>query len=66
MTEMQDAIDLVQRHSLPKVRSRTNIVTDRYATQGGLFGAFTTRGITQATYRYPKVVNAIHRIAWKG
>ena len=30
-----------------------------------MFGAFTTRGegITQATYRYPKVVQAIHHLA---
>ena len=33
--------------------------------EGRLFGAFTTRGegITQATYRYPKVVQAIHHLA---
>ena len=63
--DLQDAIDIVQRHSLPKARSRTNITTDSYTPQGRLFGAFTTRGegITQATYRYPKVVIAIHRIA---
>ena len=63
--ELQDAMAIVQCHSLPKARSRTNIATDAYTPQGRLFGAFTTRGegITQATYRYPKVVNAIHRIA---
>ena len=33
--------------------------------EGRLFGAFTTRGegSTQATYRYPKVVQAIHHLA---
>ena len=68
--DLQDAIDIVQRPSLPKARSRTNIVTERYTSRGRLFGPFTTtgEGTTQATYslegyRYFKVVNAIHRIA---
>ena len=62
---LKEAVEVLQRHSLLKARSRTNVSTEKYTPQGRLFGAFTTRGegITQATYRYPKVVNAIHRVA---
>ena len=53
------------RHSLPKAISRKNVQLPGYVPEGRLFGAFTTRGegITQATYRYPKVVQAIHHLA---
>ena len=60
-----EAIDILLNHALPKSRSRTNVSTKAYIPQGRLFGAFTTRGegITQATYRYPEVVEAIHALA---
>ena len=53
------------RHSLPKAVSRKNVQLPGYVPEGRLFGAFTTRGegITQATYRYPKVVQAIRHLA---
>ena len=53
------------RHSLPKAVSRKNVQLPGYVPEGRLFGAFTTRGegITQATCRYPKVVQAIHHLA---
>ena len=54
------------RHTLPKAVSRKNVQLPGYVPEGRLFGAFTTRGegITQATYRYPKVVQAIHHLAF--
>ena len=61
----KEAQEIIMRHSLPKAVSRKNVQLPRYVPEGRLFGAFTTRGegITQATYRYPKVVQAIHHLA---
>ena len=61
----QEAQEIIMRHSLPKAVSRKNVQLPGYVPEGRLFGAFTTRGegITQATYRYPKVVQAIHHLA---
>ena len=48
-----------------KAKQRTNVVVDGYVSQGRLLGAYTTRGegIAQATYRFPLIVKAIHRLA---
>ena len=56
---------LIINHRLPKAKQRTNVVVDGYVPQGRLLGAYTTRGegIAQATYRFPLIVKAIHRLA---
>ena len=61
----KEAQEIIMRHSLPKAVSRKNVQLPGYVPEGRLFGAFTTRGegITQATYRYPKVAQAIHHLA---
>ena len=58
---LKEARETIMRHSLPKAVSRKNVQLPGYVPEGRLFRAFTTRGegITQATYRYPKVVQAI-------
>ena len=64
-----DALDAAKAtllsHNLPKVRQRANVLKDVYQPRGRLFGAFTTRGegITQATFRFPEIVSAIHLLA---
>ena len=64
-----DALDAAKTtllsHVLPKARQRTNVFKDVYQPRGSLFGAFTTRGegITQATFRFPEIVSAIHLLA---
>ena len=62
---LREAQEIIMRHTLPKAVSRKNNQLPEYVPEGRLFGAFTTRGegITQATYRYPKVVQAIHHLA---
>ena len=61
----KEAQEIITRHSLPKALSRKIVQLPGYVPEGRLFGAFTTRGdgITQATYRYPKIVKAIHHSA---
>ena len=61
----KEAQEIIMKHSLPKATSRKNVQLPGYVPEGRLFGAFTTRGegITQATYRYPKVLKAIHHLA---
>ena len=61
----KESQEIIMRHSLPKAVSRKNVQLPGYVPEGTLFGAFTTRGegITQATYRYPEVVQAIHHLA---
>ena len=61
----QEAQEIIMRHSLPKAVSRKNVQLPGYVPEGRLFGAFTARGegITQATHRYPKAVQAIHHLA---
>ena len=62
---IKEAQEIIMNHSLPKATSRKNVQLPGYVPDGRLFGAFTTRGegITQATYRYPRVVKAIHHLA---
>ena len=54
-------IDVLINHSLPKSRTRTNVVTAEYTPRGRLFGGYTTRGtgVTHATFRFPDVLKAI-------
>ena len=61
----REAKEALLSHHLPKATTRTNVKSKDYVPQGRLFGAFTTRGegITQASYRYPLVVQAIHTLA---
>ena len=61
----KEAQEIIMRHSLPKATSRKNVQLPGYVPEGRFFGAFTTRGegITQATYRYPRVVEGIHHSA---
>ena len=56
---------LLLNHRLAKAKQRTNVTTPTYTPQGRLLGAYTTRGegITQASYRFPQTVQAVHRIA---
>ena len=56
----KEAQEMIMRHSLPKALSRKNVELPGYAPEGRLFGG---EGITQATYRYPKVAKAIHHLA---
>ena len=58
-------IRVVMDHSLPKSRTRTNVITEEYIPRGRLFGGYTTRGvgITHATLRFPEVVRSIFAIA---
>ena len=67
-----DALDAAKAtllsHNLPKARQRTRQRTNVFEDvdqPGGDFGAFTTRGegITQATFRLPEIVSAIHLLA---
>ena len=53
------------QHSLPKSRTRTNIVTNQYTPRGRLFGGYTTRGLgaTHATWRFPEIVKSIMVLA---
>ena len=64
-SEVENAKKTVLKHSLPKARQRTNVSTKDCVPGGRLFGGFTTRGegITNATFRYPDVVSAIHTLA---
>ena len=59
------AQEIIMSHSLPKATPRKNVQLPAYVPEGRLSGAFTTReeGIIHATYRYPKVVKAIHHLA---
>ena len=63
--ELDAAKSTLLNHVLPKARQRTNVFKDVYQPRGRLFGAFTTRGegITQATFRFPEIVSAIHLLA---
>ena len=63
--EVENAKRIVLEHSLPRAKHRTNVSTKDYVPRGRLFGGFTTRGegITNATFRYPEVVSAIHVLA---
>ena len=51
--------------AFPRAKHRTNVSTKDYVPRGRLPGGFTTRGegITNATFRYPEVVSAIHVLA---
>ena len=62
---LEAAKSTLLNHVLPKARQRTNVFKDVYQPRGRLFGAFTTRGvgITQATFRFPEIVSAIHLLA---
>ena len=62
---VDDEIQVLLKHSLPKSRTRTNVVTNQYTPRGRLFGAYTTRGLasTHATWRFPEVVEAIMKLA---
>ena len=59
-----DVLALLQ-HSLPKSRTRTNVVTNQYTPRGRLFGGYTTRGLgaTHATWRFPEIVKSIMVLA---
>ena len=61
----KEAQEIIMKHSLPKALSRKNVQLPGYVPEARLFGAFNTRGedIASATYRYPKVVEAIHHVA---
>ena len=61
MTHDLDHDDILINHSLPKSRTRTNVVTAEYTPRGRLFGGYTTRGtgVTHATFRFPEVLKAI-------
>eukprot|EP00971_Amphidinium_carterae_P048595 957772-Amphidinium_carterae.1 len=52
-------------HAIPLQPTRTNVIAANQTPRSRLFGAFTVRGsgVTQATYRFPKVLEAIHRLA---
>ena len=65
LDDVHDEMLALMQHSLPKSRTRTNVVTTQYTPRGRLFGAFTTRGMgsTHATWRFAKVVQAIVKIA---
>ena len=65
LDDVHDEMLALMQHSLPKSRTRTNVVTTQYTPRGRLFGAYTTRGMgsTHATWRFPKVVQAIVKIA---
>ena len=54
-------INVLLNHTLPKSRTRTNVVTTDYTPRGRLFGAYTTRGvgITHAAFRFPEVTQAL-------
>ena len=55
----------IMQHSLPKSRTRTNVVTTQYTPRGQLFGAYATRGLgsTHTTWRFPQIVKAIMKLA---
>ena len=65
LDDIHDEMLALMQHSLPKSRTRTNVVTTQYTPRGRQFGAYTTRGMgsTHATWRFPKVVQAIVKIA---
>ena len=65
LDDLASDIRVIMDHSLPKSRTRTNVVTDEYIPRGRLFGGYTTRGlgITHATLRFPEVVKSIFAIA---
>ena len=65
LDSVKSSIDTLLLHRLPKARQRTNVVTPDYVPRGRLFGGYTTRGegVTIASYRFPRVVSAIHDIA---
>ena len=64
-SEVENAKRIVLEHSLPRAKHRTNVSTKDYVPRGRLFGGFATRGegVTNATFRYPEVVSAIHVLA---
>ena len=61
----KEAQEIIMKHSLPKATSRKHVQLPGCVPKGRLFGAFTSRGegVTQATYNYPRVVEAIHHLA---
>ena len=64
-SEVENAKRIVLEHSLPRAKHRANVSAKDYVPPGRLFGGFATRGegITNATFRYPEVVSAIHVLA---
>ena len=58
-------INVLLSHTLPKSRTRTNVVTTDDTPRGRLFGAYTTRGvgITHAIFRFPEVTQALISLA---
>ena len=62
---IEDDIRALMNHSLPKSPQCTIVITAYYTPHGGLFGAFTQRGlgIAHASLTCPAVLNAIHNIA---
>ena len=58
-------INVLINHTLPKSRTRTNVVTTDDPLRGRLYGAYATRGvgITHATFRFPEVTQALISLA---
>ena len=65
LESVKDDVLALLQHSLPKSRTRTNVVTNQYTPRGRLFGGYTTRGLgaTHATWRFPEIVKSIMVLA---
>ena len=65
LDDLAPDIRVITDRSLPKSRTRTNVVTEEYVPRGRLFGGYATRGlgITHATLRFLEVVKSILAIA---
>ena len=65
LESVKDDVLALLQHSLPKPRTRTNVVTNQYTPRGRLFGGYATRGLgaTHATWHFLEIVKSIMILA---